>query len=380
MLIDDTTNPASDAGSYPPGQVDNGVTQDYPSSTANVPGRQDSEFQDEFRKREQRGVANQAGYSLGKVKSAAQRLQDTPENREQVKEEAKDRIRKYARDRIKDKLGEEIGDLSGDALKKAAKENIKRAGKKAVSKVGKEVGEQAVKQGAKLAARGAAEVGGKVAAGAAATAGAEGAIAAGSIASAGPTLGLGLLIGLLLEIAMYLGMSDAIDCVFELVKFQTALAKGDTEAAREHHKQARFHAQRGAMLVLMGFALLIALVLGLGIPPFGTVIGAVMMIPLTLYMISGMIFPKVGVLQGLSKKLLQILVILYDLYIIIGILLMLAAILWGVCSSFGLIKDGSWYSAIVGTVASVGAKLVDWARGGDWASTFTQICGDIGKF
>ncbi len=397
MLLDDTSP-------YAPGDIGRDSNQDHPLqdgdgyqsqnlrraptltdddtfNSGTDQGRQDPQFQDQFQRKEKGGLSKQAGRGFGKaksafnqVKTAAGALDDNPENRERIKQEAKDRIRKYARDKIKDKLGEEVGDLSKDALKKAAKDSIKKAGKEALKKAGEQAGKQAVKQGAKVGA----EVGAKVATNVAVDAGAEALVAGGAIASAGPTLGLGLLIGILLEIAMYLGFSDAIDCAFELAKFEIALAKADTKAAAEHHKQARFHAQKGAMLLLMGFSLLIAL--GLSVSMVGWIIGVPMMVILTIYMIAGMIFPKVGILQGLSKKLLQAIIIIYDFFAIITILVIAAGILWGICSSFGLIKDGSWYSTIVGGVASGTASLIDWARGGDWASTFTQICGDISKF
>lgn len=419
MLLDDTTNRSSDANTpgteYEPGQnVRDSYRDDqfedsdgYQSSSPSQPsefedsgyespnrfGYQDPEFRDQFDRNEamrrQGGFAaqvkramNRASASVGRTagKEGAKALtgkgtpvsalralgDDTPENRELVKQEAKDRIRKYARDKAKEKLGTEVKDLSKDALKKAAKESAQKAFKKA--------GKEGIKQGGKLAARAGAEVGGK-AVGAAAGAGtavsgtAAGAVGVAGVASAPETLGLGLLVALLIELALYLGLSDAIDYLFELGAAGKAVAQRDFEAAKQHRKKALFHAQKAAMLLLMGFLLLIAI--GLSLSVGGIIFGIPMLFLLSLYMFLGMAFPKVGLLQGLSKKPEQVFLIIFDVVAFIILMALVAALFWYICERSGL---GT------GLFAQIGAKLVDWWSGAEFVSTFNDACTKIGNF
>lgn len=395
MLLDGTNFRGSDADEYVPGQNAQGSYQNNPltdedSYQSNNPrqaptnddsgynfanekyGQKDPEFQSSYQQAQKGGLAKQAGNAIGKAKSALDNIKgvaaDTPENRERIKQEAKDRIKKYAKDKIKDKFGQEVKDVSKDAIKKAAKETAQ----KAVKKVGKKVGEELGKQGAKLAVRGAAEVGGKVAAGAgsAAVSGTAATVVGGAaVASAPETLGIGLLIGLLLEIAMYLGLSDAVDCTFELGSAANALRKGDVKGAAEHHKKARFHAEKASMLLLMGFLLIIAV--GMTFSILGWIIGIPMLILMSFYMFAGVVFPTQGYLQGLSKKPMQIFLLLFDLLAIIIFLAFVASIFWYICETSGL---GT------GFFSNLATKAIDWWSGNEFASTFNEVCTDISKF
>ncbi len=168
---------------------------------------------------------------------------------------------------------------------------------------------------------------------------------------------------------MYLGLSDAVDCTFELGSAANALRKGDVKGAAEHHKQARFHAEKASMLLLMGFLLIIAV--GMTFSILGWIIGIPMLLLMSLYMFAGVVFPTKGYLQGLAKKPMQIFLLLFDLLAIIIFLAFVASIFWYICETSGL---GT------GFFSNLATKAIDWWNGNEFASTFNEVCTDISKF
>lgn len=399
-LLDDTTNRGSDADiAYQPNQnaadAFDGEGYDLPQYGAqNSPvGRTDvaknipdagqdakgkirsavdsikSKAADVASEKGLKSIANKFGVNKDSVGSALKTLSDdSPENRERVKEEAKERIRKYTKDKLEDKLGKEAGKYVGKGVrqmgKEAAKDVGKNIGKNIGKQVGKQVGKEVGKEAVKLGTRAGAQA---VAKGA--QVGAEGIIAGAGVASAPETLGLGLLAAILLEIAMDLGLSDAVDCVFELTASANAARKMDFEAANEHRKQAKWHAQKAYTSIGAFIWLLIGL--GMSLSVLGWIIGIPIILLLNVYAALGVAFPKIGWFQGMSRWWEHMILIIFDFILFVVVMTFIAGMFWWICQQSGL---GT------GLFATIGAKVADWWSGGTYVSTFNDICTQLGQF
>lgn len=272
---------------------------------------------------------------------------DTEENRERLKEEAKERAKKFSK-KTGQKLEQKLAGRVGPGAGKAATEVGKGA------RVAQEAKTAAtVAKGAKTAATGAkaAAVGVK---------GVQGAIAVAGVASGPETLGLGTIAAFLLNIAISIGISDAIDCLFEL--------------KAGNKKKALFHAVKAVALIIMFLYLLLVFLLLLTV--VGMIIGVPMLILLNIYAIMGMFFPEQPQLQGLSRKWMLAILVLMDIYAIIMVITFVAAVLFGICTLPGI---GSWlgWTGIVGD--AINYADTNFGSGG-YLGALNQICGSITKF
>lgn len=268
--------------------------------------------------------------------SMAALSKDTDSNRDLVKQEAKKRARDYA----SDKIGKNIAD-----------EGFKRGFQKGLSK---EAGALAKEGAQKVAGQAAAKVGAKAAA-QGGTKAAQTVITAAGAASGPETLGLGFLAAMLLNIAISLGVGEAIDCLFEL-------KNGNV-------KKAGFHAIKAIYLVQMFIVLLVAAILCLSVA--GIIIGGPLVLLLNIYAILGMFFPNVPHLQGLSRKWMLAILILLDLFLIILIVTLFAGIIFGICTQTAIGSMLGWGGAIGDAV-----NYLDNSRfgTGGYLSALNEVC------
>lgn len=299
---------------------------------------------------------------------------DTPENREQLKARAKElarnEIKNQARKHIKSdgfnkQIENGLGRNAKDILKDAAGFGKKMGNTKNVQVLtdgGKAVqrgkrlydeGKNAAKlaKGAKniaTAAKGAKNV-------ATAAEGLEGAIALVGAASGPETLGLGTIAAFLLDVAISLGIEDAVDCLFELKE--------------GHISKAKFHAEKAYMSVQMFVWFLIGIVFSISVTGF--IIGVPIMVALTIYALLGIIFPGVGLLQGLSRNWELAILFIVDLFLFIIVLTFVAGVLWYICDQSGL---GG------GNAAALISKVIDWWNGTQYASMLNEGCQSIRNF
>lgn len=348
---------------------------EYPSM--NKEGMKDGEFQDQYRDSRRGGLRDQASRAYKRANAVVRNKptkwagekflgdknafkSDTPENREKVKEEAKQRARKYLSDKVGDKIGNR-------AFQKGFQKGLKPGNLKEGFQAAK-----AVAQRAKAAARAAkAAKTAKTAATAAkgAKAAATGVkalqtgIAAAGAASGPETLGLGLLVSLLLNIAISLGIGDAIDMAFEL--------------KNGNLKKAKFHAEKAYMSIAMFIWLLITI--GLTFSVVGWIFGVPLLIVLNIYAIIGIFFKDAGKFQGLARKWELAILIFVDFVVFVIVSLFLAGLLYYICveSSVASAFGGT---GVIGTIASAAGSLVDWATGTEYFSTMSDICKDIKNF
>ncbi len=249
---------------------------------------------------------------------------DSRKGREKTKEYAKEKARDYAK--------EQIG-------KKITNEGVKKGFEKGLEKGASSL----AKEGAKKAA-------GKVAAkasGQAAAKGLQAAVTAGGAATGFETLGLGFLVSFLLNIAISLGVSDAVDAGF-------ALKDGDV-------KQALFLVFRAASKVGMFVYLLVTLVFVFSIG--GMIIGIPLLLGLNLYMLAGFAFPKIPHFQGLVwwEKFI---VIFLDVMAILILLAFLGALGWYLCG------EGTISGTVMGAIASV----YDWWNKSSTGGVAADFC------
>lgn len=299
-------------------------------------------------------LGSKAGFSPEALSGLSK---DTPENRERLKEEAKERAKKFsnkAGQRLEQKLagkgGAKLGQAATDIGKgaRAAQEartaaNVAKGAKAAAN----------VAKGAKVAAAGAktAAVGVK---------GVQGAIAVAGVASGPETLGLGTVVAFLLNIAISLGISDAIDCLFEI--------------KAGNKKKAIFHAIKAATLIVMFLYLLITLILCLSV--IGLLVGAPLLLLLNIYVILGLFYPGVPQLQGLSRKWEIAIIVLLDAYAIVMVITIFAGILYGVCTQT-TIGSLLGYGGVIGDAIN----YVDTNYGtGGYLAGLNQACASITKF
>lgn len=292
---------------------------------------------------------NEASKSMGTV---GQKLlgdkaiffNDSEENRDRVKELASEKAGKYLKDKIADKVGN-----------KAFKEGLQKGGTKALKSGAKKLGKEVVEQGVKGAARTGTKVGARVAAQAGIKT-AEAATDAVLVGTSEFTFGLGIVLAIFLDIAINLGVGDAVDAGF-------ALSKGDL-------KEANFLATRAAMKVIM-FIFILAAFLG-SMSPIGVLFAFPVLVLLHIYMLLGVIFPTVGILQGITK-LERYMLFLADFMLFNMFMMIMAVVIWYACDASGFGSGGwvDWGTWLAGWTP-VGA-LFNWITGGV-VPTINEIC------
>lgn len=348
---------------------------EYPSM--NKEGMRDEEFQDQYHNSRRGGLRDQANRAYKRANAVVRNKptkwagekflgdknafkSDTPENREKVKEEAKKRARKYLSDKVGDKIGDE-------ALKKGFQKGLSGGGK-SLAKDGYNTAKVAAREAraamkAAKAAKATADVAKGARAASAAAQGLKAGFSAVGVASAPETLGLGLLVSLLLNIAISLGIEDAIDMAFEL--------------KNGNLKKAKFHAEKAYMSIAMFIWLLVSI--GLTFSVVGWIFGVPLLILLNLYAIIGIFFKNSGKFQGLARKWELAILIFADFVVFVIVSSFLAGLLYYICveSSVASAFGGT---GVIGTIASAAGSLVDWATGTEYFSTMSDICKDIKNF
>lgn len=175
-------------------------------------------------------------------------------------------------------------------------------------------------------------------------------------AATGPeTLGLGFILGLLVNIAIGLGVEDAVEGAFKL-------KDGDLREAR--FLFVRAGAKVGAFIVFL-------LSLGLIMSVAGIIIGIPILFGLNVYMVLGLVFPRIAVLQGFVGWE-RIIIVMFDFMAFIIFAAFLAGVAWYICEQSGLGASGA-----LGTAQSIGVAIVDWWNGSEYASTIQEMCRNI---
>lgn len=291
-------------------------------------------------------LGTKAGFSPEALSGLSQ---DTPENRERLKEEARERAQKFSK-----KAGEKLEKrLAGRGTQLG--ERAVGAGKAA--RVGQEAKMAATAaKGAKTAAT--AAKGAKTAG--TAVKGIQGVVAAAGALSGPETLGLGTIAAILLNIAISLGISDAIDCLFEI--------------KAGNMKKAMFHAIKAIYLIVMFVLLLITALLSVSV--IGIIFGVPMLLLLNIYAIMGVFFPDIPTLQGLSRKWMWMILILLDIYAIVMVILIVAGVLYGVCTETTIGSMLGYSGVIGGAIDYIDTNL---GTGGA-VSGLNQACAAISTF
>lgn len=292
-------------------------------------------------------VGQRAGLS---PESLARLGEDTPENRELLKEEAKERAKQFSK-RTGQQLERKLASRGGAQLGEAAADLGKGA------RMAQEARTAAtVAKGAKTAATAAK---GAKAAGTAVK-GVQGVVAVAGVAAGPETLGLGTLAAFLLNIAISIGISDAIDMAFEL--------------KAGNFQKAKFHAIKAVYLIVMFIMLLVLGILSLTV--VGIIVAAIPLLLMNVYAVLGLFFPENPFLQGLSRKWMMALLILLDIFVIIVVLTFLMAVLYGICT-LPVIGSLIGWTGIIGDAIN----YVDSNFGtGGYLSALNQACASITKF
>lgn len=380
MLLDDTTNRGSDIGPPPNnlsggGPLDSGYQpsgrqvsdlEDSEYPTANEQGFADPEFREQYRNKQQGNFRQQANRAFARAKAIASKQatkkvgqkflddknafrDDSSTNREAVKEEAKRRARKFA--------AKKLENVGGEAFKKGFQKGLS----KGVKELGKEGVKTAGKAAAKTAAQATTKAGAKLAA-QGATKAIQTGIAALGTASGPETLGLGFIAAILLNIAISLGVGEAIDCLFEL--------------AQGNITKARFHAIR-AIALIYGFIWLL-ITGGFLVSLLGIIIGIPLLIAINIYILLGAAFPNVAALQGYARWWLKAAVVLMDLYVIALILLVGLALVFQACVTSGASVA---VAGVVSDIPVIGSFVDSWTSGLlSAAKEISQYCSAITSF
>ncbi len=265
---------------------------------------------------------------------------DSPENRERVKELAERKIKKEAAEHIGKRIGDEAArKVFQEGLTKGSGAVAKAGAKKATQAAGKAAAEAATQAATKAAA----QVGTQ-----AAVKGAQGAITAAGVGTGAASFGLGFLLSLLLNIAISLGLSDAIDSAFEL-------KNGD-------FKKARFLASRAAAKVGMFVLLLVLLVTIFSVA--GLIIALPLLVFVNVYMFIGLFLKNTGAFQGLVWWEMAFVVML-DFMALIILAAFIAGLGWWICDQTGL---GT------GVLATAATSIYDWWTGSQYTSTINEMC------
>lgn len=296
-----------------------------------------------------------------------------------LKHELKGAARRKTQDIVADKLGSKIGNegirkgfesgmrtqggygklakLKGDLSKYSSVSNYaadkalqagKAAGKKAIT------GAKNLAQGAKAAkgAQTAATAAKTAKAGAAAAKGLQAATTAAGAATGVETLGIGFIVAFLLNIAISLGVSDAIDAMFKL-------KEGD-------FKEARFLAIRAGTKVGMFVVLLLSV--GLIFSVVGIFLAIPILICLNAYMLLGAAFKKVAIFQGFVWWEKAIIIFL-DVMAFIIMLVFILALGWYLCDETGLGSGG-----VTGAATGAVVKVYDWWNKTNVGSVAEDFC------
>lgn len=315
-----------------------GRPSDFEDSQYDSPNREnysEEEFQEYLKKQRRGSLIDQAKKGLKQAKAKATRTAPKKAWQAFNDEDLYGDGSTMARDKAKEKVADKTRDYATDKIENLADEGIKKGFKKGIksgTKKGAKVAADAATEGAEVAAEGAAVVGAEVAAEGAVVA-AEGAVDVLGAATGFETFGLGFLLALLLNIAISLGVSDAVDAGFKL-------AEGDV-------KQAYFLAVRAAMKI--GVFIYLLITLGFSVSIGGIFIAIPLLVILNIYMVLGLAFRKIPQFQGLVWWEIGILLIV-DLFVFIISLAFLGALGWYLCNQVG---GGS-------TVAGAIAAVYDW--------------------
>ncbi len=292
-------------------------------------------------------LGQKAGFSNEALSGLSQ---DTEENRERLKEEARERAKSYSKD-----VGKKLDNrITSRGL---------QTGEQVVGDIGQGARAAQEARAAASAAKG-AKTATTVAKGAKATGttvkGVQGAIAVAGVASGPETLGLGTIAALFLNIAIGLGISDAIDALFEL--------------KNGNPKQALFHATK-AIYLIQGFIWLLVVLIA-NISVVGMIVGAPLLLIMNIYMILGMFFPGVPHLQGLSRKWMMAIIFLLDLFVIIMIVTIASGVLYGICTQTAIGSLIGW-TGIIGD--AINYLDTNYGTGGAIAG-LNQACAAVQSF
>ncbi len=229
-----------------------------------------------------------------------------------------------------------VSNYAADKAVQAGKNLAKKGAKKVAEKVGS----------------GAAKEVGKKAAGQAVSKGLSGAVDVAGAATGVETFGLGFLAAFLLNIAISLGVSDAIDALFELKD--------------GNYKRARFLAIRAATKVGMFVVLLVSLVMIFSI--VGIFFAIPILICLNVYMLLGAAFKNVAIFQGFVWWEKAIVVVL-DVMAFLIMLAFVMAVGWYLCDTTGLGGGG-----VAGAVTGAIVRVYDWWEKTDAGSVAEDFC------
>lgn len=288
-------------------------------------------------------LAARAGAPTNVVKALRD---DSPQARDEVKEYAKQKTRDFAKDKIGGQLKGGIKKGFESGIKEGAGKAIKEGAKKTA---GKAIGKAAIKETSKVVGKAGVRIGGAAAV--------EGGVAVAGAAAGVASFGLGFVLSLLLDIAISLGINDAVDALFEL-------KEGNI-------KQATFLAVRGANKVGVFIWMLITVVSLL------TVVGVFFAIPslilLNIYMLLGSIpaFKGIPHLQGMVVWE-KIILIMIDIVAFLILAAFIGGIVYYLCSMSGLGGTG-----VNGAITSTAASLYDWWNGGSGATFANEICTQV---
>lgn len=331
-------------------------------------------FKEQYYKKQQGGFGNQAMRAINRARAIAQKRAPNEAKKmandgqyqgllgeQWAKEKAKEKAREFAKDKVGKALEKKLGKGAGRGFRKAltgdAGSALKKQGQKALQKatgLGKNAKRAKNIKAAKNLKR-AGQVGKgvkNIKTGATMVRG--GALAIG--AATGPeTLGLGFILGLLVNIAIGLGVEDAVEGAFKL-------KDGDLREAR--FLFVRAGAKVGAFIVFL-------LSLGLIMSVAGIIIGIPILFGLNVYMVLGLVFPRIAVLQGFVGWE-RIIIVMFDFMAFIIFAAFLAGVAWYICEQSGLGASGA-----LGTAQSIGVAIVDWWNGSEYASTIQEMCRNI---
>ena len=285
----------------------------------------------ELMARAQRIAGNRMARKIGGALGSEKMFEVGKKDPEEVKAKAKKRLENKAKRVARDKIGKKIGN---EALQKGFQKGLTSATKKGAQTATKSAIKTVTKGGVQAGIKGVQT----------------GITAAGGVTGAA-TFGLGFIASLLLNIAISLGVSDAVDAVF-------ALKEGDP-------KKAMSLAIRAVWKVFMFIVLL--LVAGLLVSVGGIILGIPLLILVNLYWIAGA-FWKIPQLQGLVGWE-KIIIIFMDLYAFIITLTFILALCYFLCAASGLGGGG-----VQGMAAGAVAKVYDWWYVSEAGSVAADFC------
>jgi hypothetical protein len=286
------------------------------------------------------GAAEQAGSAIGD-KNVFKK--DSSETREKAKDLATQKAKKLA----KDKIGKRI---TNEGIKKGFETGLEKGAKNVAKEGAKKAGKKIVEQGGKQLVKGGARVGAK-----AATPALEGVVAVGGAATGVETAGIGFLVAFLLEIAISLGVGDAVDGMFEL-------GSGNIKKAFLFVRAATKVGMFLPWLLTMGFMVSIG----------GIIIGIPLLIILNIYMILGKIFKNSALLNGLVWWEIAVIIVM-DIFLLIFTLTFILAMGWYLCTTTRLGAGG-----VQGALAGWVVTAYDWWNETSIGTVAAEFCKYVG--